>query len=352
MQPEQPAPSGRRETVGEETARSLVRAATAAPSMHNAQPWRFRLLRASGTIELRADLGRVLPHTDPTGRGLHIGCGAAVFNLRVAAAGAGWDASVRLLPAPEDPRLLATIGLDRAAPAPGPGRPRPRPAPAGHEDPAGLIPLGSAVFRRHTNRFPFRDEPVHQVLRAQLADAAAREGAQLVFPDDWHTRNVLELTRDAEGRDAADPGRLKDLDRWTRTGDAAGAAVDGVPEYAFGPRQRDGHRVIRDFAGRGPDREAAGFEAAPQLALLGTTEDRPFDWLRAGEALERVLLTATLRGLSVSLTSQALEWEDLRPPVRDPVGGAGFVQMVLRIGYGPGIPATPRRPVDEVLEIV
>nr|WP_243761823.1 nitroreductase [Streptomyces sp. YIM 98790] len=333
--------------------------------MHNAQPWRFRLLRDSGTLQLWADLTRVLPHTDPTGRGLHIGCGAAVFNLRVAAAEAGWDAAVRLLPAPEDPRLLATIGLERLErlePGPEPDRPRLRPASAGHEDPAGLIPLGSAVFRRHTNRFPFRDEPVHEVLRAQLADAAAREGAQLVFPAEWHSENVLELIRDAEGRDATDPGRLKDLERWTRTGTEAETAVDGVPEYAFGPRERDGHRVIRDFAGRGTggpagagragDRESAVFEAAPQLALLGTTEDRPFDWLRAGEALERVLLTATLRGLSVSLTSQALDWEDLRWPVRDPATGMGYVQMVLRIGYGPKIPATPRRPVDDVLDIV
>jgi nitroreductase len=39
----------------------MLAAAVAAPSMHNSQPWRFRVRRASETIELRADPARVLP---------------------------------------------------------------------------------------------------------------------------------------------------------------------------------------------------------------------------------------------------------------------------------------------------
>jgi hypothetical protein len=49
----------------EEVAQVLV-AATAAPSLHNSQPWRFRCI--DSTIELRADLGRELPATDPDHR--------------------------------------------------------------------------------------------------------------------------------------------------------------------------------------------------------------------------------------------------------------------------------------------
>ncbi|HEY4853290.1 MAG TPA: nitroreductase family protein, partial [Streptosporangiaceae bacterium] len=89
----------------------LLQAAVAAPSMHNTQPWRFRVRHASRTIELRADLARQLPCSDPDGRGVHIACGAAVFNLRLAAAVAGWQASVLLLPDAGTPLLLATIRL-------------------------------------------------------------------------------------------------------------------------------------------------------------------------------------------------------------------------------------------------
>jgi hypothetical protein len=51
--------------------------------------------------------------------------------------------------------------------------------------------------------------------------------------------------------------------------------------------------------------------------------------------MERVLLLATLKGLSSSFVTQALEWPDLRRPLHDPVTGTGYVQMVLRLGYGP-----------------
>ncbi|MQY36610.1 hypothetical protein SRB17_46120 [Streptomyces sp. RB17] len=40
-------------------------------------------------------------------RGVHLGCGAALFNLRVAAAAAGRHPAVRLLPDRADPQLLA-----------------------------------------------------------------------------------------------------------------------------------------------------------------------------------------------------------------------------------------------------
>lgn len=110
---------------------------------------------------------------------------------------------------------------------------------------------------------------------------------------------------------------------------------------------------MRDFAGTRPvtGRGATEFERSPQLALLSTVEDRPEDWLRAGQAMERVLLVATLEGLSSSFATQALEWTDLRWPMRDPVAGSGRVQMVLRLGYGPEGPRTPRRPVPDVLDI-
>ena len=78
----------------------------------------------------------------------------------------------------------------------------------------------------------------------------------------------------------------------------------------------------------------------------------PFTLLFAGQALERVLLEATLADLATSLTSQALEDRELRLLARDPGSGTGQVQMVLRLGYGPRGPATPRRPVADVLDVV
>src|SRR5437588_11255882 len=75
-------------------ARWAIEQACKAPSIHNTQPWRFRL--AGGTFELYADTSRLVSGADPTGRELVISCGAALLNLRIALRQVGFDAKVAL----------------------------------------------------------------------------------------------------------------------------------------------------------------------------------------------------------------------------------------------------------------
>ncbi|MFZ3573132.1 Acg family FMN-binding oxidoreductase [Streptomyces sp. BH097] len=319
------------------TVSALVDAAAAAPSMHNAQPWQFQYDTATGTLRLTVDTDRVMPAADPDLRAVHLGCGAALFNLRVAAAHADWFPRVRLVPDPADPTLLAAVDFAAAGPVD-----------------EGLEELSPAIRQRHMSRWPFAAKEIPGSARSALGDAADREGARLWFAGQWHANLLQDLVRDAEGRDGSDPERRADVERWTRRGDEADASHDGVPEYAFGPRARSGAAPMRDFAGRHPvsGPGTAAFEDEPNLALLGTAGDGPTDWLRAGQAMERVLLVATVHGLAASVTSHALEWPDLRGLARDPLSDLGRVQMVIRLGYGPMGPVTPRRPLGEILSFV
>lgn len=325
--------------LDEKTVTALVAEATAAPSMHNAQPWRFRFVAGERLLQLRADPDRAMPRSDPGNRALHIGCGAALFNLRVSAVHASLVPQTRLLPDPRDPLLLAAVRLAD-------------PAEASQEK--DLWRLHPAIPQRRTSRHPFSERDIPEGVRGTLQEAAAREDAVLLFPGRWHVETLLDLVHDAESRDLLHPEVNEDVVRWTRLGSEADTAADGVPEYAFGPRKREGKAPVRDFSGRRPvaDRGSTAFEHTPHLALLSTRGDGPTDWLRAGQALERVLLEGTLAGLSTSLTSHPLEDRELRLLARDPGSGVGHVQMVLRLGYGPKGPATPRRPVRDVLRIV
>ncbi|MFD1276057.1 Acg family FMN-binding oxidoreductase [Streptomyces kaempferi] len=321
-----------------DTVSALVAAAVAAPSLHNAQPWRFRFVRADADLRLYADLERSLPRTDPDGRGLHLGCGAALFNLRVAAAAAGLGPVLRLLPDPGHTDLLAEVDLRGSAPPD-----------------ETLIPLHPAISRRHSSRLPFRDEEIPTALMERLCDAAHVEGAQLLFPGAWHVRSILELVQDAEGREALDPGVRGETAQWARTEPPppkehpkASLSRLSAPSHAS-PRCRYAtSRPSRTM----PGRAWASFEENPHIALLGTACDRPADWLRAGQALERVLLQATTDGLVASVTSQPLEWPELRWAARDPLSAMAHVQMVVRLGYGPEGHASPRRPVAELLDIL
>lgn len=310
----------------------LISAAVAAPSIHNTQPWRYRLDTDTATVEVWADTARALPALDPAGRALHLSVGAAVFNLRVAVAHFGWEPVVRLLPRPAEPRLLACV-------RPAGARPR-------HE--AWRPELYEAVGRRHSSRLPFSDRPVPDGLRAELAAAARAEGALLEFPDAEEIARVLELTAEGERLGVANPRRAAESRRWVKDG-----AGDGLPAAALGPHDAESRLPVRDFAGLRPStprRPAVPFERRPVIAVLATPHDARADWLRAGQALEHVLLVATARGLRSSLLHQAVEWPDIRWALRDVRSGPQHVQMLIRLGYGPEGAPTPRRPVAAVLD--
>ncbi|MEU0982642.1 Acg family FMN-binding oxidoreductase [Streptomyces sp. NBUL23] len=318
----------------------LVAAAVAAPSMHNAQPWRFVHHTESGVLSLYGDPDRTLPVGDPEHRGLHLGCGAGLFNLRVAAAHRGWDAVAETFPDRRDPWRLADVTLEESG--------------TGPSDRA-LADLFPAVENRHTSRAPFTDEQIPPEIFDELCAAALLEGARLAVPSGWHADDLVDLVHDAELHEAASDLMQAEIIAWTRTGRAGeGPETEGVPAYAFGPRQHDVKVPVRDFGlPRNTERRAtATFEERPQLAVLGTEADTPADWLRAGQAMERILLEATRDGLATSMMSQPLEWPELRSMARDPASGLGFVHMVFRLGYGPPAAATPRRPVADVLTVV
>lgn len=95
-----------------------------------------------------------------------------------------------------------------------------------------------------------------------------------------------------------------------------------------------------------PASQTIDLYADPARMLLHNTKA---DWLRAGQALERAWLTATLRGVAVDPLTQPLEKADAWL-VRDPRSGIEYPQMILRLGYGLPVPRTPRRPVSDVLD--
>ncbi|MFI6010056.1 Acg family FMN-binding oxidoreductase [Streptomyces sp. NPDC051243] len=312
---------------------TCVSAAVAAPSIHNSQPWRFRLDQETVTFHVRAAPGGGLRHTDPEGRALHLSVGACVLNLRVVVAHFGWDPVTHLLPRPEEPDLLASVRP--AEPAPGCLR-------------RGDIDLFGAIWRRHSSRFPFSSRPISPSLRAELAAAAGAEGAWLRFPEQSESARLLALTADGEQRNRLDVDRSTESRRWVR-GDPYSEADTGLPWAVLGPQDARERLPMRDFtAQRHPDRlPARPYETTPVIAVLTSEHDRRTDWLRAGQALERVLLVATAHSVRASLLHQAMEWPDLREAVTP---GPDHAHMLIRLGYGPEGPATPRRAVGTLLD--
>jgi nitroreductase len=309
----------------------IVMAARAAPSIHNTQPWHFSA-RPDGIIELHAEIDRALWVSDPQARALYISCGAALFNIRMAIRMTGHEPVVELLPHPEYPlTALAIIRVECSVPPT-----------------AAERLLHDAIGRRHTDRGPFTGQPVPASVRADMAAAAEAENGTLRWVAQRDVARVLSAAAAAGRELAADAEHERELRRWIATG----SGVDGIPAGALPSRPAHRPSPVRDCdlapAARGVRLRTAVYETLPQIAFLTTGSDEPEDWLRAGQALERLLLTATANGVAASLLYQPIELMDMCEGRRLPSLPKNL-QMIMRFGYGSRLAATPRRPQEDLL---
>jgi hypothetical protein len=190
----------------------FVIAGTVAPALPSVRGWRFKAL--PGLIEVHADPLGFRPLRDSNGRGLHLHCGAALFNLRLSAAQIGIEPVVRLMPDRHHPTLLATVRL--AGP---------------HRVIRSERLLYAASLRPFPTRQPYGDQRPPLPVLNELIEAARLEGVTL------HC----------------------------------------LPQ-----------------------------SGGPQAGVLATRGDSPAEWLRAGQALQSVLLAGALRAVSTSFLHEVL----------------------------------------------
>jgi hypothetical protein len=313
---------------------SALGLAVRAPSVHNSQPWRWRL--GPHGVDLSTDATRRLPRTDPEGRDQVISCGAALHHLLVALADAGRGARVRRLPDPTRPHHLATVEL------------------APHVDGDVDAGLAAAIGRRRTDRRPFRSWPVPPELTGEMAEIADRRGVGLeVVVDPRARRRLFRAIEVAAEQQEADPAYVAELAGWS--GRAVGAR-DGVPaDRAPAPNPVPGQMPMRAFPGVPTSGSPSSEPESAALLLLSTSGDTPLQWLHVGEVTSAILLTATRHGLAGSPLTQPLEVGQTRTFIRNQITGtAAHPQMLLRLGWpqadAPTLRPTPRRPLDEVVD--
>ena len=307
----------------------LMAAAARAPSVHNTQPWRFRI--RPDAVELWTDPRRKL-RTDPSGREMLISCGAAVFGLRLAIRSLGYLPTTELLPDPAQLRLIARVRTGAAVPANGLER-----------------QMLDAVPHRHTHRGPFAPDPLPPGLLAGLQHDALAEGATLTLVPGGLAYDRLErIAAAAARRGDLSPRARAEIRRWTRT--AASPARDGIlgTSLASGTGSPPGRLPQRDFdLGRGIARLPSGGAPPSATAVLLTKGDRRADWLRAGQALYRLLLHAASQRVFASLYTQPLEDTVTRDLISRQLALPGYPQMLLQLGPAATVSPTARRPPEE-----
>lgn len=311
--------------------RRLVELACRAPSVHNSQPWRWRIM-GDDVVELCADRERQLPVSDPTGRNLALSCGAALQHGVVAAEALGLQATSELV-STDDADLLGRL---RLAP--------------GHTTPESLQTL-IALEQRCTDRRRFTSWPIPDARLTHLAEAASGWGAFAIPITDVTARfRTEELISRAMSVQATDPAYTEEQADWT---DHSGG--DGIPLRNAVPQARGDRptRPQRFDGGAGPT--GSLIESTDSLVAICTALDSQESWLQAGQAMGALWLRATRDGLSVVPLTQVIEVEETRHALHhDIFAGMARPQILLRVGWQettrPILQRTSRRPLDDVIQ--
>ena len=316
-------------------ARFAVNYAILAPSSHNTQPWRFVIIGSE--LLVSADRTRSLPNIDPFDRELIISCGAALFNLRVALAYFNVPLEITTFPYSAEPDVVARIAFPNSGPT--------------LKDLAGLF---DAITKRVTNRGPFIEEDVPDAVVKSLQSAAELEGGDVGFARTLSERErVAALIARADQHQFDDPRFRRELASWihpSRSNDGMPASSQGfdtltdiaTPISAMAIRTFDlgnGVAAAHEQLARG----------SPLLVTLSTPMDNNEAWLAAGQALQRLLLVATMAGYSTSYLNQPIEVLELRAGLAAEMRTAPYPQLLLRVGRGSTVPHSPRRPIADVL---
>jgi hypothetical protein len=314
---------------------ALLEAATAAgyaPSIHNTQPWRWRLL--GKVLDLHLERDRVPAVTDPDARLATLSCGAALHHARVTLAAQGWRVTVVRQPDHADPYHLAQVHVEGRAPT----------------DPPSVLHLRTIPLR-HPDRRPVAAAPVGPEQLQAITAAVEREGARL---HTLHPDQVLELASAADHAQRIQAGEPAWQEELAYRSGGTRPSGSGVPDAAIPDRATQTTVPGRDFGHRGDLTISAGHDKTALFVMLYGRTDEPRDWLRAGEALSAGWLCATEQDVSVLPHSAPIEVLGTRQAMRVMLTGTGCPFLILRLGRidpaDAGPPHAPRLPADQIIE--
>lgn len=320
--------------VDTDVIQQAVQLACRAPSLHNSQPWRW--VAKDGVVDLFSDPTRIGRSTDRMGQEVLISCGAVLDHLRVAMVAAGWQSNIDRFPNPSNLGHLASIDFSPLDFVTDAQRAR-----------------AEAIRLRRTDRLPFATPPQWDSFEPVLRNTIDTHVAVFDVIPDGSRPQLAVASQLSEDWRRYDSSYHAELQWWTTQSDPS----QGVPPSALvSEAEAEQLDVSRHFptSGQGQRRAEIGQDHS-KIVVLSTYDDSRRYVLGAGEVLSTVLLECTMAGLATCTLTHMIEVHAAREMVRMLTGKSGMPQLLIRVGTAPQTetppPATPRRPLAEVLEI-
>jgi hypothetical protein len=321
-------------TKGAQDVNPLAAAAAAAaraPSIHNTQPWHWRI---RGEIaDLHGDTRRQLNVTDPDRRLLTVSCGVALHHALIALTAAGESYELELLPSPGNPMHLARVRHTGIRPVP-----------------ADVARLFEAMARRHTDRRPLKPETVPPSAVKELENVASHYLSGLQPLDRDQVLELADAITRAQRDEIDDAAARRELDAVSGIGPTERV---GVPDANIPTRPTNTTVPTRDFGHVGTLPINDRNDHAATYAIVYGFDDDPRAWLRAGQALSAVWLEATDRRIALLPLSVAVEEAGTRQMLNNLLPPNCHAQIAIRLGIADATqgaaPRTPRLATSETI---
>ena len=315
--------------------RELVRYATLAPNAHNTQAWQFAL--GPGSVRIFPDYTRSMPIGDPGNRELWTSIGCALETFLVAARRVGYQPTVEYFPS-DEPEECVRVRFAR-----------------GEQDDGDA--LFAAIPQRHSNRNSYDGKPIPAADLTAIEQVGEHPGVQgRVVTERGDFERVIDVIKGGFAWQQSSQAFQQELYSWIRFSPGSITSKrDGLTSRAMGrPQIPDpmGRFIVKMLAITGLEQKEIinKIRSSSALVVLTTDENGRDTWVKAGQALARIKLLATDRGIRCAHLNNNWQWEAMKAPAQQSLGlGSAHPQVVIRLGYAAPLPHAPRRPVEDVL---
>lgn len=305
------------------------------PSHRNQQPWRFVV--RENYIEVKQDSTKKLSYIDPDRRQLIISCGACINTLEIASRYFGHLLCVEHYSERES-ETIAKLYFSKKARA--------------HQKD---IKLFQSLKVRQTNRSEYRKEALPANTVSECIKIAQEYDTELKIESSDELKSSLAKINNAATRiqykqpwyrnEFASSLRsqlLQQKDGIFNRGHSYSNLPSSIAKYMI--KQFDTGRSVAEFFS-----EVIACHS-PSIFLLSTPRDNPKNWVNCGRALNHILNYLTCEQWSASFINSAIEVKHMRTQVGSLFDTGFEPQILLRVGKGPNVFRTGRRPIDTFID--
>jgi nitroreductase len=303
----------------------LLTYGTYAPSTHNTQPWKIKIL-SDAKIEIHADFSKQIPEADPSFRDLFMSLGALIKNIQLAAVEFGVDAHIVLAKPTLRDGLAATMTFKGLATA--------------------ITPSKSAILDAIVSRQNYRGTFQAELLDTKSIESIINQASvgtveAKLFTSKQARIKLADLTVRGLRLAYAKPSFRREISSFInhnlsrkRHGLHGYSLRMSLPVSVIVPKIMKRKDIGAKLAAL--NRES--FISAPGVVVLAC-QDGPSHWLKCGMVLEDIMLRLEQQGIASSIYAAAIEMGDLRQQLRESLGSE--LKQTPQLLFCIGKPSSP-----------